>query len=189
MSASGRCKHKSVPADAVLYARVKAAAKRKFPTYPSIYANSWLVQEYKRRGGKYKCSLESQRGGLRRWYKEKWVDLSRPLAGGGYAQCGRSHVDTAEWRKAYPKCRPLSEVKKMTSSQIRSAVRRKRAAVRSSKRGTPVYVSTLTEHKPKRRRRSGRAKANPKGMPVLAMLLVGGVLGWLALRKYQTSSA
>ena len=36
-----------------LYARVKAAAKRKFPVYPSAYANMWLVREYKKRGGTY----------------------------------------------------------------------------------------------------------------------------------------
>ena len=39
--------------DAALYARVKAAAKRKFDVYPSAYANAWLVREYKKRGGKY----------------------------------------------------------------------------------------------------------------------------------------
>jgi hypothetical protein len=44
----------NIPADPKLYASVKAAAKRKFDVYPSAYANGWLVQEYKRRGGKYK---------------------------------------------------------------------------------------------------------------------------------------
>ncbi len=45
---------KGEPADKELYARVVAEAKRKFDTYPSAYANGWVVQEYKRRGGKYK---------------------------------------------------------------------------------------------------------------------------------------
>lgn len=44
----------NVPTDKALYARVKAAAKKKFKVYPSAYSNGWLVQEYKRRGGKYK---------------------------------------------------------------------------------------------------------------------------------------
>jgi len=44
----------NVPADKVLYERVKRAAMRKFDVYPSAYANAWLVQEYKKRGGKYK---------------------------------------------------------------------------------------------------------------------------------------
>ena len=44
----------NVPVDKVLYERVKRAAMRKFDVYPSAYANAWLVQEYKKRGGKYK---------------------------------------------------------------------------------------------------------------------------------------
>ncbi len=42
------------PTNPRLYARVKAEAKRKFDVYPSAYANSWLVREYKKRGGKYR---------------------------------------------------------------------------------------------------------------------------------------
>jgi hypothetical protein len=47
---------KGDPADKDLYARVVAAAKAKFDVYPSAYANGWVVQEYKRRGGKYSVS-------------------------------------------------------------------------------------------------------------------------------------
>ena len=32
----------------------KAWAQRTFDTYPSAYANAWLVREYKKRGGGYK---------------------------------------------------------------------------------------------------------------------------------------
>ncbi len=45
---------KGEPANKELYARIVAEAKRKFDVYPSAYANAWVVQEYKRRGGKYK---------------------------------------------------------------------------------------------------------------------------------------
>ena len=41
------------PTNPELYKRVKAAAKRKFDVFPSAYASSWLVREYKKRGGKY----------------------------------------------------------------------------------------------------------------------------------------
>ena len=41
------------PKNKALYARVKAEAKKKFDTYPSAYANAWLVREYKKRGGTY----------------------------------------------------------------------------------------------------------------------------------------
>lgn len=54
---------KNEPTDKALYARVKAAAKKKFKVYPSAYANGWLVQEYKRRGGKYKTVKKSAKKG------------------------------------------------------------------------------------------------------------------------------
>ena len=44
----------STPSNPKLYARVVQAAKDKFEVYPSAVANSWVVQEYKRRGGTYK---------------------------------------------------------------------------------------------------------------------------------------
>jgi hypothetical protein len=47
---------KGEPADKELYARVIAAAKKKFKVYPSAVANAWVVQEYKRRGGTYSNS-------------------------------------------------------------------------------------------------------------------------------------
>ncbi len=45
---------RNVPTNLELYERVKAEARRKFAVYPSAYANAWLVQEYKKRGGKYR---------------------------------------------------------------------------------------------------------------------------------------
>jgi len=41
------------PTDQDLYDKVIESAKRKFDVYPSAYANGWVVQEYKRRGGTY----------------------------------------------------------------------------------------------------------------------------------------
>jgi hypothetical protein len=48
----------STPSNPQLYARVVQAAKDKFDVYPSAVANSWVVQEYKRRGGTYKSEKE-----------------------------------------------------------------------------------------------------------------------------------
>ena len=45
-----------------IYARAKAKAKRKFKVYPSAYANSYMVQEYKRMGGKYKGAKKAEGG-------------------------------------------------------------------------------------------------------------------------------
>jgi len=47
----------SVPknvANPALYRKAKAKAKRKFDVFPSAYASGYLVQEYKRMGGRYK---------------------------------------------------------------------------------------------------------------------------------------
>ena len=49
-------KTKAVPTNKALYARVNAETKRKFDVYPSIYANSYLVRTYKKRGGKYRTT-------------------------------------------------------------------------------------------------------------------------------------
>jgi hypothetical protein len=48
----------SEPANARLYAQIIREAKDKFDVYPSAVANSWVVQEYKRRGGSYKTEKE-----------------------------------------------------------------------------------------------------------------------------------
>ena len=47
---SGR---KGDPTNEDLYNSVIADAKKKFDVYPSAVANAWVVQEYKKRGGKY----------------------------------------------------------------------------------------------------------------------------------------
>ena len=48
----------SEPANARLYAQILREAKDKFDVYPSAVANSWVVQEYKRRGGTYKTQKD-----------------------------------------------------------------------------------------------------------------------------------
>lgn len=56
------------PSNARLYAQIIREAKDKFDVYPSAVANSWVVQEYKRRGGTYKSSTNATKsiwsGGL-----------------------------------------------------------------------------------------------------------------------------
>jgi hypothetical protein len=58
----------STPSNPRLYARIVQEAKDKFDVYPSAVANSWVVQEYKRRGGTYKSESSTQKsiwdGGL-----------------------------------------------------------------------------------------------------------------------------
>lgn len=49
----GKTADGSVPKNQELYKRVKNEAKKKFDRFPSAYASSWIVKEYKKRGGKY----------------------------------------------------------------------------------------------------------------------------------------
>ena len=48
------------PTNKKLYATVKRAAMKKFKVWPSAYASSWLVKEYKKRGGKYSGSTANK---------------------------------------------------------------------------------------------------------------------------------
>lgn len=66
---------------------------------------------------------------LRKWFREDWVDISAPKKGGGYEKCGRSSAKKS--KRGYPKCVPKSRLKSLSAKQIRSAVRRKRAAPKS----------------------------------------------------------
>jgi len=91
-------------------------------------------------------------GGLSRWFKENWVDISRPKKGGGYEPCGRSDAKKGK----YPKCVPASRAASMSQEQIRSAVSRKRRAenIGGRKDKKPIMVSTI--------KKSKNVPANPK---------------------------
>ena len=84
--------------------------------------------------------LEETLKSLKEWFKEKWVDISRPKAGGGFEPCGRDDANTGK----YPKCVPASRAARMTPEQIASAVRRKRIAESTQNRDgkKPINVST-----------------------------------------------
>ena len=88
--------------------------------------------------------------GLKKWFKEKWVDIGRPKKKGKYQPCGRGKAKTS--RKGYPKCVPLARARTMSKAQKKSAVRRKRA-VRQGVRGKPTNVRTIAKRKTRRGKR------------------------------------
>jgi hypothetical protein len=90
------------------------------------------------------------RGGLTKWFKEKWVDISRPKKGGGFEKCGRKKARS----KSYPKCVPASKAARMTPAQRRSAISRKRKA--GNPGGKPRMVSTFVKRKRKNARKKKR---------------------------------
>mgnify|MGYP000265077053 CR=1 FL=1 len=70
----------------------KAKAKAKFDVYPSAYANGYMVQEYKRMGGKYKgatggeVSLDPKKsdldndGKLSRYERKRGTAIAKSVA-------------------------------------------------------------------------------------------------------------
>jgi len=70
---------------------------------------------------------------LNRWFKEKWVDVSKKKKDGKHPECGRSKAKLSG--KGYPKCRPSVKVSSktpktsgsMSSGQKQAATKRKRA--------------------------------------------------------------
>ena len=81
---------------------------------------------------------------LKKWFSENWVDISRKKKGGGHPKCGRKKASTS--RKGYPKCVPAAKAAKMSDSQKKSAVRRKRAKAQGVG-GKPTNVKTFTKRK------------------------------------------
>lgn len=85
-------------------------------------------------------------GGLTKWFREGWVDISRKRKGGGHPPCGRKSARGKAG--GYPKCVPASKAARMTAKQKKSAVRRKRAA--GNPGGKPRMVSTFTKRSRRR---------------------------------------
>ena len=140
------------PESAGLWASCIAAAKKKFTVYPSAYANGWAVQEYKRRGGKWRQKA-SKEDGLGKWFAEDWVDISRTNSDGSHPACGRptDGMSQADYSSKYPKCVPASKAKSMSSEEKKSAVERKRDANNAGGDGkgqSPKMVSTKAAEGP-----------------------------------------
>ena len=116
------------PLNKSLYKYVKNLADKKFLSKTGIYKSSWIVKEYKRRGGKYKGKKPSYKSpGLKRWYKERWVDLNRPIKNSkgkviGYKSCGRKSVKGS--KDKYPLCRPLKKITSKTPKTVKSLSKR-----------------------------------------------------------------
>lgn len=69
---------------------------------------------------------------LRRWFKEKWVDISRKDKSGDHPPCGRGDAD----KGAYPKCRPSKKITDETPKTTGSLSKRDKKKAISIKRRT-----------------------------------------------------
>lgn len=90
----------------------------------------------------------SSQDGLTRWFREKWVNIAKKT-GGKHPPCG-----TSGETRGYAKCVPAKKAASMSSSEKKSAVRRKRTAQNlagrsgkaSGQRGkNPISVKTSVD--------------------------------------------
>jgi len=116
------------PLDPELYARAKAEAGRRFKV-PSALKSAWMVKRYKELGGRYEGRRGS--GGLDRWFRERWVDVTR-RSRHGFERCGRSRPSGP-----YPVCRPSRRVSSATPKTVRELSRRSLERAKGQKRRKP----------------------------------------------------
>jgi hypothetical protein len=67
---------------------------------------------------------------LKRWFKEKWVDISKKDESGKHPECGRSDADEG----SYPKCRPSKKISKETPTTSKSLSKRDKKKATNIKR-------------------------------------------------------
>ena len=87
---------------------------------------------------------------LRKWVGEKWVDIGAPKKKGKFQPCGRKSAKKS--KRKYPKCVPLAKAKRMTASQKKSAVARKRSKAQGVG-GKPTNVATFAKKRKKTTKR------------------------------------
>ena len=78
---------------------------------------------------------------LKKWFEQDWVDIGSKKKGGGFAKCGRTK-QKKDAKIKYPKCVPAAKAARMTESQRRSAVKRKRSKAQGVG-GKPTNVKTF----------------------------------------------
>ena len=143
---------KNVPTNPKKWAYWVGQAKKKFEVYPSAYANGWAAKMYKKAGGGWRVQKEEvQQEDLRKWFKEKWVNIAKTNPDGSHPPCG-----TSGDKEGYAKCVPKSKADRMSKKEKESATRRKRAAQNKAGRGgkklpgsgkKPILVNTKARGK------------------------------------------
>ena len=111
------------PLDVSLYEKVKAEIIKRIPKH-SAYRSGLIVQEYKRRGGKYKGTKPIKEG-LDRWFKEEWKNQD---GGVGYHKSGDIYRPT----KRVTSKTPIT-IHELTKPQIEKAKREKTQTGRVNK--------------------------------------------------------
>ena len=96
-----------------------------------------IVSEESGLAAPYGSGYEEVVEDLRKWVKQRWVDISRKKKGGGHPACGASAGSKSRkgGKRAYPKCVPASKAARMSKKDKASATRRKRAVYKNKSKG------------------------------------------------------
>ena len=140
--------HKVTDFDFKVAVQMDMIAKKKHGAIKPNYDLDALVDDfdYCVNCGDLMLNERKYQGGLRKWFKQKWVNIAKKKKGGGHPECG-----TSGSKKGYAKCVPASKARSMSKKQKKSAVTRKRTAQRKAGRGgkdtgatgkAPIRVST-----------------------------------------------
>ena len=111
------------PTNPRLYQAVKEKIYKDIPTH-SAYRSGLIVQEYKRRGGKY-VGVKPKTKGLTRWFKEEW----RNQRGGvGYQKKGDIYRPTRRVTEKTP-----VTLQEPTPGELKTAMKKKMTKGRVNK--------------------------------------------------------
>jgi Ni,Fe-hydrogenase I small subunit len=131
---------KPIPSDQKLYDQIKSRVKSSATSrWPSAYLSGQVVQKYKaameKRGKKpYKSGSPSKKSSsLKRWYSEKWINISTGKP------CG-----AAKTKGYYPTCRPSKKVTEDTPRTARSLTaeqKKKMIKLKQKAKGKTVHYS------------------------------------------------
>ncbi len=91
-----------------------------------------LFEDFVEELNEKKKPYANSHGGVDKWFKEKWVDISKTNKDGSHPPCGRS--DTS--KGGYPKCRKAKVAGKMSEKERKASVARKRKAEKTGNKGT-----------------------------------------------------
>ena len=145
------------PTNPKLWAQCLAWARSRYKVCPSAYCNGAAAKRYKSKGGGWRKNKKSTNEAsspaqqaaiainmkkkgikpknenvnedLKRWFKEKWVDVSKKVDG-KHPPCGRKDADG----KSYPKCRPSKKVSSETPKVASSYNKDEKKAMTQQKR-------------------------------------------------------
>ncbi len=109
------------PLNMDLYNRIKEEIYKKYPKH-SLYRSGLIVKKYKEEGGQYDTKTPPEDSGIRKWLKEKWIDIPSYIDD-KIKQCGS--VDTEKLYGVYPLCMPLLRARKFNKDELKKLVKEK----------------------------------------------------------------